>query len=74
MCDLPSVTMSTTFDEHIPDETLFLISTINPWYGDIIFYLQTQIFDQSYLILNVITFKISANPIESLEILCTVLC
>jgi hypothetical protein len=26
------------------DETLFLISTSDPWYGDILLYLQTQLF------------------------------
>eukprot|EP00253_Pinus_taeda_P012155 PITA_12155 len=31
-------------DELIPDETLFLINSLEPWYGDIIFYLKTQTF------------------------------
>ena len=31
-------------EDHIPDETLFLISTRDPWYGDIIVYLQTANF------------------------------
>lgn len=44
ICDLPFVTTSTVSDELIPDETLFLISTLDPWYGDIIVYLQTQTF------------------------------
>jgi len=26
------------------DESLFLISTLDPWYGDVIVYLQTQSF------------------------------
>eukprot|EP00253_Pinus_taeda_P031965 PITA_31965 len=31
-------------DEQFPDETLFLTSTLDPWYGDIIAYLQTSTF------------------------------
>lgn len=34
-------------EEHIvsfPDETIFLISMYDPWYGDILSYLQTQRF------------------------------
>eukprot|EP00253_Pinus_taeda_P013994 PITA_13994 len=31
-------------EDQIPDETLFLISTLDPWYGDIIIYLQTSSF------------------------------
>jgi len=31
-------------EEPIVDESLFLISTLDPWYGDIIVYLQTQSF------------------------------
>lgn len=42
--DLPSVTTYTNFDELIPDETVFLINTLDPWYVDIIVYHQTQIF------------------------------
>eukprot|EP00253_Pinus_taeda_P012667 PITA_12667 len=33
--------------DHIPDETLFLISTLDPWYGDILTYLQTSSFRPS---------------------------
>ena len=31
-------------EDHILDKTLFLISTRDPWYGDIIMYLQTSTF------------------------------
>jgi len=41
---LPSATTPMTFDELITDESLFIISTIGPWYKDIIFSLQTQTF------------------------------
>ena len=38
-------TETETVVEHpIIDESLFLISTLDPWYGDIIIYLQTQTF------------------------------
>lgn len=44
ICTLGSINTSTDFSEKIPDETLFLINTLDPWYGYIIFYLQTQSF------------------------------
>jgi len=31
-------------EDRIPDDTLFLISTLDPWYSDIIFYLQMSSF------------------------------
>ena len=44
MCDLPCALMEAEPNDSFPDEFLFLISTIEPWYGDLIIYLQTQIF------------------------------
>ena len=44
ICSLPSSSTPSHLEDHIPDETLFLISTLNPWYGDIIIYLQTSSF------------------------------
>ena len=44
MCDFPSTDTETVAEESIADESLFLISTLDPWYGDIIVYLQTQSF------------------------------
>ena len=44
MCDFPRVDTETFAEEPIADESLFLISTLDPWYGDIITYLQTQTF------------------------------
>eukprot|EP00253_Pinus_taeda_P005904 PITA_05904 len=44
MCDFPRVDSETVTEEPIADESLFLISTLDPWYGDIITYLQTQTF------------------------------
>ena len=44
MCDFPRVDSETMVEEPIADESLFLISTLDPWYGDIIIYLQTQSF------------------------------
>ena len=44
MCDFPRTDTETMAEQQIADESLFLISTIDPWYGDIIVYLQTQSF------------------------------
>eukprot|EP00253_Pinus_taeda_P016803 PITA_16803 len=44
LCSLPSTAASSQIEESILDETLFLISTLDPWYGDIIVYLQTSSF------------------------------
>ena len=44
MCDFPRTDTKTVAEQPIADESLFLISTIDPWYGDIIVYLQTQSF------------------------------
>eukprot|EP00253_Pinus_taeda_P011271 PITA_11271 len=43
-CDFPRADRETVAEESIVDESLFLISTLDPWYGDIIIYLQTQSF------------------------------
>ena len=44
ICDFPRANPETMVEEPIADESLFLISTLDPWYGDIIVYLQTQSF------------------------------
>jgi len=44
MCDFPYTDTETVVEEPIADESLFLISTLDPWFGDIIIYLQTQTF------------------------------
>ena len=44
MCDLPCALMDSDPSDSFPDEFLFLISTTDPWYGDLIIYLQTQRF------------------------------
>eukprot|EP00253_Pinus_taeda_P011702 PITA_11702 len=44
LCSLPSAATSSQIEELIPDETLFLISTLDPRYGDIIVYFQTSSF------------------------------
>ena len=44
ICSLPTDSVPSKSEDHIPDEMLFLISTHDPWYGDIIVYLQTSIF------------------------------
>ena len=42
MCDLPYATTKSEPSDSFLDEFLFLISTIDPWYGDLLIYLQTQ--------------------------------
>lgn len=44
LCDLPSNSNATTSEPSIPDKSLFLIRSYDPWYGDFIIYLWTQIF------------------------------
>ena len=44
MCDFPNTETKTVVEHPIADESLFLINTIDPWYVDIIIYLQTQNF------------------------------
>jgi len=44
MCDFPRIDTKTVAEESLADESLYLISTLDPWYGDIIVYLQTQSF------------------------------
>lgn len=44
MCDFPYIESETVVEDHLPDEYLFLINTLDPWYGDIVIYLQTQNF------------------------------
>ena len=39
MCDFPRADTKTVAEEPIADKSLFLISTLDPWYGDIIVYL-----------------------------------
>lgn len=44
ICSFPSSSTPSHTKDQIPDETLFLISTLDPWYGDIIIYLQMSSF------------------------------
>lgn len=44
MCDFPRANTEIVAEEPIADESLFLISTLDTWYRDIIVYLQTQSF------------------------------
>jgi hypothetical protein len=44
ICNLPHVDEDIEPRYSLPDETLFLISTSDPWYGYILIYLQTQHF------------------------------
>jgi hypothetical protein len=42
---LPSNTTSTPINTDFPDEHLFYITSDDPWYDDLLIYLQTQKFD-----------------------------
>jgi hypothetical protein len=44
ICALPRADEKIEPRDSLPDESLFLISTFYPWYGDILLYLQTQRF------------------------------
>jgi hypothetical protein len=44
ICNLPHADEAIEPRDYLLDKTLFLISTSNPWYGDILLYLQTQHF------------------------------
>ena len=44
MCDLPYASTEYYPNDSFPDEFMFLISTNDPWYGDLLIYLQTQEF------------------------------
>ena len=44
MCDFPYTESQTAEKDHLVDDSLFLINTLDHWYGDIIIYLQTQTF------------------------------
>jgi hypothetical protein len=44
ICDFPYSEMENVAADSLPDESLFLISSDDLWYGDIIIYLQTHTF------------------------------
>lgn len=44
LCSLPSNIAPSRLEDHTPDESLFLISTLDPWYRDIIVYLRMSSF------------------------------
>ena len=41
MYDFPSLEEKEVYEDTFFNEHIFLISTVDPWYGDIIIYLQT---------------------------------
>ena len=47
MARLPRVSQPIQDLESLPDDSLFLIDSSDPWYGDILVYLQTQRFQPS---------------------------
>ena len=42
MCDLPCASTEYEPNDSFLDEFMFMISTTDPWYGDLLIYLQTQ--------------------------------
>jgi hypothetical protein len=49
ICDLPHADEDTKPNDSLPDESLFLISMSEPWYGYIILYLQAEHFQPKSL-------------------------
>jgi hypothetical protein len=45
--DIPHTDEDTEPSDSLPNESMFLISTSDPWYGDILLYIQTQHFQPS---------------------------
>ena len=39
MCEIPYTESKTVVEDHLPDESMFLINTLDPWYGDINIYI-----------------------------------
>jgi hypothetical protein len=58
ICDLPSTETENVAEDSLPDESLFLISSDDAWYGDIIIYLQTQTFGPTSLVQTVVAYGI----------------
>ena len=44
ICDFTYFETKTMGEDYLPNESLFIISTLDPWYGNIIIYIQTQNF------------------------------
>ena len=44
LCDFPHTDIETVAEDYFADKSLFLISVLDLWNGDIIIYLQTQTF------------------------------
>ena len=44
LCDLPLTSIDSTYEPSILDESLFLMSSSDAWYGDMLIYLQIQTF------------------------------
>jgi hypothetical protein len=58
ICDLPSTETENVAEDSLPDESLFLISSDDAWYGDIIIYLQTQTFWLTFLAQTIVVYGI----------------
>jgi hypothetical protein len=66
ICDLPSTETKNVVEDSLPDESLFLISSDDIWYRDIIIYLQTQIFGLIFLVQIVVVSSI--KPVNKLSL------
>jgi hypothetical protein len=44
ICDIPPTASTNVVEDSLPNESLFLISSDDVWYKDIIIYIQTQTF------------------------------
>jgi len=72
ICNLPHTDDNTNPNDSLPDESLFLISTSNPWYGDILLYLQTQRFSLEFHVMNDIILETIRRDTLSLATPCTI--
>jgi hypothetical protein len=72
ICNLPHTDDNTNPNDSLPDESLFLISTSNPWYGDILLYLQTQRFSLEFHVMNDVILETIRRATLSLATPCTI--
>jgi hypothetical protein len=71
ICALPSADETHESRDPLPDESLFLISTSDPWYGDISFTFKPNVFSQTSLEKSVDAYVTTLTVTSSSATLCT---
>jgi hypothetical protein len=72
ICDLPHTDENTEPNDSLPDESLFLISTSDPWYGDIFFSIsRPNASIQTFHVTNDVSLDTIQSTTLSLVTLCT---